>query len=101
MADSISYTPTTWADGADGGTPITAARLNNIEQGINNATTQVNANTKDIKTLGDSVSRFNPVAPVTKFDVGIDGESQVYIRVYYGSTKVGVTFSKKGTFEYW
>lgn len=62
MADSTStdlaYTPTTWADGADGGTAITAARLNNIEQGINAATTQVNANTKEIKTLGDSVSHF-------------------------------------------
>lgn len=58
MADSISYTPTTWADGADGGTPITAARLNNIERGINNATKQVNANTKGIKALGDSVSQY-------------------------------------------
>lgn len=57
MADSIRYTPTTWADGADGGTPITAARLNNIEQGVAAATKQVNANTKDIKTLGDSVSQ--------------------------------------------
>lgn len=62
MADSTStndltYTPTTWADGADGGTAITAARLNNIEQGINSASKQVNANTKSIKTLGDSVSR--------------------------------------------
>lgn len=65
MADSISYTPTTWADGADGGTPITAARLNNIEQGINNATTQVNANTKDIKTLGDSVSQYLHIEAVT------------------------------------
>jgi hypothetical protein len=29
-----TYTPFTWADGSGGGTPITAARLNNIEQGI-------------------------------------------------------------------
>lgn len=59
MADSISYTPTTWADGADGGTPITAARLNNIEQGVSAATKQVNANANSIKTLGDSVSQVN------------------------------------------
>jgi len=57
MADSISYTPTTWADGADGGTPITAARLNNIEQGVSAATKQANANANSIKTLGDSVSQ--------------------------------------------
>ena len=66
MADSTStndltYTPTTWADGADGGTAITAARLNNIEQGINSASKQVNANTKSIKTLGDSVSQLKKV----------------------------------------
>jgi len=57
MADSISYTPTTWADGADGGTPITAARLNNIESGVTNAVKQANTNAADIKTLGDSVSQ--------------------------------------------
>jgi len=54
---SISYTPTTWADGADGGTPITAARLNNIESGVTNAVKQANANAEGIKTLGDSVSQ--------------------------------------------
>lgn len=62
MADStttdLTYTPTTWADGADGGTAITADRLNNIEHGVAAATKQVNANTKGIKALGDSVSQL-------------------------------------------
>lgn len=62
---SISYTPTTWADGADGGTPITAARLNNIESGVTNAVKQANANAESIKTLGDSVSQGAKVQ--TKF----------------------------------
>ena len=30
----MAYVPYTWADGEAGETPITAARLNNIEQGI-------------------------------------------------------------------
>lgn len=30
----MAYTPTVWADGAEGETPITAARLNKMEQGI-------------------------------------------------------------------
>lgn len=30
----VDYTPTVWADGADGGTPINAENLNNIEEGI-------------------------------------------------------------------
>ena len=32
-----SYIATAWKDGADGGTAITAARLNNIEQGVKEA----------------------------------------------------------------
>lgn len=30
----VEYTPTQWQDGADGGTPITAASLNNIEKAV-------------------------------------------------------------------
>ena len=30
----MAYEPTTWKDGEDGKTPITAARLNNMETGI-------------------------------------------------------------------
>lgn len=30
----MAYTPFEWADGEQGGTPITAERLNHIEQGI-------------------------------------------------------------------
>lgn len=30
----MAFEPKTWADGEDGGTPITAAELNRIEQGV-------------------------------------------------------------------
>lgn len=36
----MPYTPQTWADGAGGGTPITASRLNYMEAGISNAPTR-------------------------------------------------------------
>ena len=86
---SISYTPTTWADGADGGTPITAARLNNIEQGVAAATKQVNANTKGIKALGNSVSQalggkrlitgvFNASVPKGQTKATVVRDSAVY-----------------------
>lgn len=32
--EEITYTPTVWADGEDGGTPINAANMNNIEEAI-------------------------------------------------------------------
>lgn len=34
----MAYTKQTWTDGANGGTPVTAARLNNMETGIAAAT---------------------------------------------------------------
>ena len=48
MAD-VSFTKKTWADGSSGGTPITAAELNRMEQGIKDCADGVNG-------LGDSIS---------------------------------------------
>lgn len=42
---AINYNPTTWVDNT---TPVNAQYLNNIEQGIANATTQINTNTSTI-----------------------------------------------------
>lgn len=39
----MSYTPQTWADGSGGGTPLSAARLNYMETGIDDADTRVTA----------------------------------------------------------
>jgi hypothetical protein len=67
------YTKQDWKDGTDGGTPITAARLAHIEDGIANATTQANTNAEGIKTLGDSVSQylhFERLEIVTKSTTG-------------------------------
>src|SRR5699024_5032337 len=33
----MAFEPKTWADGEEGGTPITAAELNRIEQGVESA----------------------------------------------------------------
>ena len=39
---STSYNPHEWADGPEGGTPITAERLNALEQGVAEASAEVN-----------------------------------------------------------
>ena len=39
----VNYTPTQWADGADGGTPINAEHLNNIEKGLVDMATAIAA----------------------------------------------------------
>jgi len=53
---TLDYTSTTWANGEDGATPINADRLNNIESGISNATTQINSNTTDIATINTNIA---------------------------------------------
>ena len=72
MAD-ISYTPTTWADGAEGGTPIDAAKLNNIESGIVDAVAAIGPNdtTEDgtLKAQIDAInSRTSPNASYTSIN---------------------------------
>lgn len=52
----MSYSKQTWADDAVGGTPITAARLSNIEDGIASVDTRVSAAT-DLNTPGTLVKR--------------------------------------------
>ncbi len=104
MADSISYTPTTWADGADGGTPITAARLNNIESGVTNATKQANANAADIKTLGDSVSQsvqvYAPVGQIASAQVSGNEGAPVQLITVVNGTRYQVVVSAAAIYLY-
>lgn len=37
----MPYTPQTWADGPEGGTPLSATRLNHMESGIEDADTRI------------------------------------------------------------
>lgn len=51
LASAVSFAKKTWKDGSGGGTPITAAELNRLEQGVADLTSAVNA-------LRDSVSHI-------------------------------------------
>lgn len=51
LASQVSFAKKTWKDGSGGGTPVTAAELNRLEQGVADLTAAVNA-------LRDSVSRL-------------------------------------------
>ena len=52
MANLVTFAKKLWKDKVGGNTPITAAELNRMEDGINNCATQINK-------LGDSVSRVS------------------------------------------
>ena len=51
LASQVSFAKKTWKDGSGGGTPVTAAELNRLEQGVADLTAAVNA-------LRDSVSQY-------------------------------------------
>ncbi len=59
LATDVSFAKKTWRDGEVGATPITAAELNRLEQGVSDLTAAVNA-------LRDSVSQ-SPLAGVKRF----------------------------------
>ncbi|QFP96800.1 hypothetical protein SEA_MCKLOVIN_14 [Gordonia phage Mcklovin] len=52
----MAYTPKTWANGAGGGTPITAAELNRIEQGVDGAHDEIGDMQDVIAGLADRIA---------------------------------------------
>lgn len=52
----MAYTPKTWANGAGGGTPITAVELNRIEQGVDGAHDEIADLQEVISDLADRIA---------------------------------------------
>ena len=90
--EEITYTPTVWADGADGGTPINAANLNNMEEAIvalvERTTKQVVTsmiadgavtNAKLDQTLRDSLSQFSAGGIVKNVKVQGNGNVELWL----------------------
>lgn len=105
MAD-ISYTRTTWADGSEGGTPIDATKLNNIEQGIVDAVGAIGPNdtTADgtlkaqIDALGESVSSKAGVSSLDSVSIMKSGDPHGTFAIrasgtFYGTTSHNVSLN--------
>ena len=93
--EEITYTPTVWADGEDGGTPINAANMNNIEEAIvalvERTTKQVVTsmiadgavtNAKLDQTLRDSLSLVSVYGQVERAIFYITSEGKAGVEVY-------------------
>lgn len=107
--EEIAYTPTVWQDGEDGGTPINAANMNNIEEAIvalvERTTKQVVTsmiadgavtNAKLDQTLRDSLSRMRlSMCSAIRFAVT---ESGAYIQFVDNDDKAifGISASNLG-----
>lgn len=55
----LSYVKTVWKAGREGGTAWTPERLNNIEDGIEQATNQINTNSEDIESINTDIDTIN------------------------------------------
>ena len=80
MANLVTFAKRLWKDKVGGNTPITAAELNRMEDGINNCATQINR-------LGDSVSlewwatsitfRLDTTKTFAVVEAGVPGETEI------------------------
>lgn len=97
---AINYNPTTWVDNT---TPVNAQYLNNIEQGIANATTQINTNTNNIATNTSTINQHS--ADIAEIQQEISGGTvdEKYINFMIGKPNVFATIygddSPYGVFE--
>lgn len=85
----MAYTPnSTWVDGSGGGTPITAARLNNIEAGLpyELAYAEFTSNVS-ITATTEATANTIKAAPAVTFD----GSTAVYIECYSPSWQTVAT----------
>lgn len=57
--ENLIYNPTEWKAGREGGTAWTPERLNNIEQGILQATNRLNEDATDIENVKNQISQIN------------------------------------------
>lgn len=94
MAD-ISYTRTTWADGSEGGTPIDAAKLNNIEQGIVDTVAAIGPN--DTTEDGTLKAQIDSVRESVSFESTTTATD--YLTPAQGMTVTG-EFDRQGRFAY-
>nr|DAI79029.1 MAG TPA: hypothetical protein [Caudoviricetes sp.] len=70
MANLVTFAKKLWKDKVGGNTPITAAELNRMENGINNCATQINK-------LGDSVCRLGTDNGTTECSVSLSGNDLI------------------------
>lgn len=85
MANILNYIKTVWRAGREGGTAWTPSRLNNIENGIEQATNQINQNSQDIETLNSNLSHIGMIIHSTKLDT-----MAKVIAIYGGTTWVKI-----------
>lgn len=71
----MAFKPKTWKNGEDGGTPITAAELNRIEQGVSTIETTPGpqGKTGPKGEPGTPGAKGDTGSPGTKGDTGADG----------------------------
>ena len=91
LASQVSFAKKTWKDGSGGGTPVTAAELNRLEQGVADLTAAVNA-------LRDSVSQVQIKKEIWAQTFEIEIPQDSFAMCFCGKSIFGVYRSSTGIF---
>lgn len=83
LASQVSFAKKTWKDGSGGGTPVTAAELNRLEQGVADLTAAVNA-------LRDSVSRAKLQKKAWAETIEIEMPADSFALCFCGNSVFGI-----------
>lgn len=96
----MAYTPQTWNDGPAGGTPLSAARLTNMEQGIDDAhdlyelgvgATQTSEIGTEESTTSLTYTNLTTTGPTVTVNVGSSGKVLIFgvARIRNGTAEEG------------
>lgn len=109
LASAVSFAKKTWKDGSGGGTPITAAELNRLEQGVADLTAAVNALRDSVGQpvtveVGDALigdQGYFSLLTVPAFMTAIGGSTRNIIRIDLATYMSVTPVSPFSLFGYW
>ena len=96
LASQVSFAKKTWKDGSGGGTPVTAAELNRLEQGVVDLTNAVNALRDSVGKVNLYGCKFSVSATQSWFGIYVRGDGMPSFGMEVNEEGANVQFVKDG-----
>ena len=96
LASAVSFAKKTWKDGSGGGTPVTAAELNRLEQGVADLTAAVNGLRDSVSQVNLNGCKFTVSAAQSWFGIYVRGDGMPSFGMEVNEEGANVQFVKDG-----